>query len=679
MPLSFLAPIALWTAAVVIPALVLLYFLKLRRRQEIVPSTLLWRRAVQDLQVNAPFQKLRKNLLLLLQLLILSAGILALARPVIESTVTPQRTVVLLLDRSASMKTLEAGDKTRFELAQEQAVRTIKTLKGARDRWWSFLGNRDTAARVMVIAFAERAEVVVPFTTDLDEAIRRIRALKPCDGRTRIAEALQLAEAYMTKTTLEAAPESAAQAPGVVLFSDGAVRGGRDVVLHAGRLTLIPIGENRDNVAITSLRIQRNYQQPENIDTLLQVQNFGPQPVTTDVSLYVDGVLRTVQTVELAAARPSEGAEHGDGATPAAKQPARVGTDISSAALSFEFPLPHGAVIEARLSRNDGLLVDNESYVVAPPPRRLRVLLVTKGNFFLESALRGLTLDRLDLMSPSRYESAPAEALQSNGQSIYDVVILDKHSTKRLPVGNYVFLGAIPEGQGIEIVGSNKNDTLQWWDETHPILRSVTLDYVFASRGLVVKVPPEAQKLAEGRKGPVLFRYARAGRNFLVLTFAIEQSTWWNKISFPKFVQNVVLFMGNAAAVTGIDIARPGDPLRIPVPNGKKAATVVCPDGRRLTVSAHTGGIARFADTQRVGVYRVEPGVPDHDRFAVNLESAEESDITPRSTIEIGGTTRVEVGRAIGTATPEIWRWFVGAALLLAFVEWYIYNKRVMI
>ena len=68
--MTFLAPSAgLLAAAFVVPLLLSLYFLKLRRRPVRVSSTMLWRRAVHDLQVNAPFRMIKPSWLLLLQLL----------------------------------------------------------------------------------------------------------------------------------------------------------------------------------------------------------------------------------------------------------------------------------------------------------------------------------------------------------------------------------------------------------------------------------------------------------------------------------------------------------------------------------------------------------------------------------------------------------------------------------
>jgi len=51
------------------PAIILLYFLKLKRRPLQVPSTYLWHRSIEDLHVNTVWQRLRRNLLLFLQLL----------------------------------------------------------------------------------------------------------------------------------------------------------------------------------------------------------------------------------------------------------------------------------------------------------------------------------------------------------------------------------------------------------------------------------------------------------------------------------------------------------------------------------------------------------------------------------------------------------------------------------
>ena len=96
-------PLAAIAGAIAVPLLVLLYFLKLKRRDMEVSTTLLWKKAIQDLQANAPFQKLRRNILLLLQLLVLAAALLALAQPELRDRGITNQRHIILIDRSASM------------------------------------------------------------------------------------------------------------------------------------------------------------------------------------------------------------------------------------------------------------------------------------------------------------------------------------------------------------------------------------------------------------------------------------------------------------------------------------------------------------------------------------------------------------------------------------------------
>ena len=78
-------------------------FPEARRQPLEVPSTYLWRRTIEDLHVNSVWQRLRRNLLLLLQLLVVALLILACLRPSWRGNQLVGSRFVFLIDTSASM------------------------------------------------------------------------------------------------------------------------------------------------------------------------------------------------------------------------------------------------------------------------------------------------------------------------------------------------------------------------------------------------------------------------------------------------------------------------------------------------------------------------------------------------------------------------------------------------
>src|ERR1044072_2954266 len=98
--MSFLAPVAFAFAAS-IPVVIVFYLLKRKRVMKLVSSTLLWQKFLADTQASSPFQKLRKNWLLYLQILLLALAVLALTRPFFATMANTAQLHILTLDGSA--------------------------------------------------------------------------------------------------------------------------------------------------------------------------------------------------------------------------------------------------------------------------------------------------------------------------------------------------------------------------------------------------------------------------------------------------------------------------------------------------------------------------------------------------------------------------------------------------
>lgn len=668
--MNFLSPwhIPAIAAGLTIPPLVLLYFLKLKRKQIPIASTLLWKRAVHDLQVNSPFQKLRRNLLLLLQLLILLAAILALAEPIWGQPKRVDKSMVLLIDASASMSTTEPSGETRLDIARTEAKKIIDEMSASQ--------------LAMVISFSDRARVLTPFTDSKGALHQAIDSIEPTDAAGRFHEAMRLAEAHSTPgentTSLEGSQ--------YVLLTDGRLPDASEVIVERGQLEIARIGETTENVGIVALDVRRNYERPEQASVLVRVRNFGDSPASRDLELYVDGQKRDVQALPELAARPKEKpmVDRESTYSPAGE---------SEATVSFELYLESAAEIEVRFPQTDALAVDDKAFAIVTPPRPIRALLVTPGNRYLNDALDAIITD-YDIWTPDRYEDAPDEELLEHGKVKYNVVIFDGHSTQRLPPGNYMFFDATPLAEDVQLGEKIVGEELLDWDDTHPVLRHAGFRprmNIFNWHTLVL--PDKADVLAENLTGPVIALLTEGRNRYLLCGFHVfdeERSHlnafWVYERGWVVFMANALRFLSGSSTLGQQPAISPGQAFTLNVRPGlaqvevkRMADTTRSATDSRTQVHVREGNIITFGDTQRTGVYRADGAIPGDDTRAVNLLDEQESLIAPNPDFRIAAGDLVATSDAETVNRRPIWPYLLMALGAILMLEWIIYNKRVFV
>src|SRR5262245_58771553 len=163
----------------VVPAIILLYFLKLKRKPLEVPSTFLWRKSIEDLHVNSLFQWLRRNLLLFLQLLAALGLVFALMGFRFHANTTRGKHYILLIDNSASMAASDVAP-SRLEWAKAQA---LKEIDAAADDDYG-----------MVIAFNSKATTLQGYTNNRAKLRQAVESITQTHRPTRLEEAITLAD-----------------------------------------------------------------------------------------------------------------------------------------------------------------------------------------------------------------------------------------------------------------------------------------------------------------------------------------------------------------------------------------------------------------------------------------------------------------------------------------------------
>ena len=656
-----------WTLLGLVPPIIfLLYFLKLRRVPVEVPSTYLWSKALEDLHVNSLWQRLRHNLLMYLQLLVALLLLLSCLRPGCKGTELKGDRFIFLIDQSASMSATDTPEgSSRLQVSKNEAIKLIDQMKGG-----------DSG---MVIAFSDVSRTVQSYTTNQTALKSKIRSIEQTQRSSDINEALTAAAGLAnpgrtsdrnTNRDVQVAEGKPAR---MYIFSDGAI--GEVPEFFLGNLTpeYRPIGapEPPNNVGIVALSISDPLENDSQLQCYARLFNSDDEDHDVSVTLRVDGAVIDSQNETV----PRNNA-------------LGLVFDLSNLLNSLDEP----KTVELTIETPDVYEQDNRAWAVVNPPREANVLVLSDNNEYLDFVLETKRISKLANIFnelPAYVDDPKFEEQTTLG--FFDLVIFDRCAPKKMPLCNTVFWGSTPPSEEWTVAAPSEPTAVIDSNSAHPLMTAVPLgSNVNILKSSVVEGPRGSVALIESSEGSIMTVGARGGFRDLVIGFPMVEmddelnvnvnTDWMTKLSFPLFIQNLVVELGNgknfAAAIGG----SPGEILNFRTSLPFDSVRVTDPSGRKTTLSPRPDNAFTLTDTRASGVYSVQS--PEQDKLdlllPVNLFDRNESNLTVREKLTLGyeevtGEAKRELTR------KQYWRWFLAAALLILMLEWVVYNRRVMI
>ena len=604
-----------------IPVVILLYLLRVKRRHLSVSTLMFWRLAQQESGRGSFFRKFRNLLSLLLHLLVFLLLVAALARPVLQSGFQTRAATVVILDLRARMQAVDESGRSRFDEAVRIAHDYIHQAGEGRD--------------FLLLTLAGSPAVAHPFTSDPSLLTDALGRLSPTDAGGELTDAVSLAQALLggREGTRRIAVLTTASNPVIA-------KSNTEVILHS-------VGSPRDNAAVTRFATRSLPSSPETMEVLFESQNYGAKRLQTEVEFALDG--RTLEVKPLALA------------------PGEKRTEVLT---SVPRPI-RGAVgwLTARIRSTDALERDNIAYATLPPLRQNRVLLVSRGNVFLEKVLAVDTSLKFQFVTPETYQPAMDEK--------FEVVIYDGSLPAsfeyRKARGNFLFVKTSPF-HGID--GPLDFPVVTSVDPTHPTTRLVQLQNVVILRAHPLTLP-DAQDgwtfsapIQSGDR-PLLITGENGGRRIAALAFDVMDSDLPLRVGFPLLIHSTINWLAGSPENGGHSISA-GEVLQLP--SGARVDPVAKKSASDLRPMPQGEAVREFFRPLQNGYYALAEG--DSQRWlAVNTFSPAESDLRP------GGT-----GASVIANLPPLWitasnawapwRWLALFALLVMSAEWFFFHRR---
>jgi Ca-activated chloride channel homolog len=607
--MSFQSPLALLWFLPVGGFILALYLLRLRRRDFVVPASFLWPERQDEVRANSLFQKLKFNWLWVLQLLALLALVLGLARWQMRQENVQGLTSVVIVDASASMGATDVSPD-RFGVAVKRAEELVKAMK--------------PGDRMALIEAGSNPKVLVGLSDDPAKLRQGVGTLARGDAPSDVGESLRLAMALVGRDA-----ESR-----IVLFSDGCFDPVGAVARGKSQILFEPIGTKSDNLGIQALGTA---QTPAGLQAYVGVKNFGLAEANSALTVYSDGKSVFSERVTV-----------GPGQT--------VGRTVK---------LPGDAeVVQAKLDEGGFLKSDDVRWVPGDPAGSLRVLLVTKGNLFLET---GLSLDARVVLDKSTTVPTTEKADSSGGGS-YDLVIFDSLPEVPVKAPMVVTFGAGGLNSPVE-VGSKVRSPEVVSVRDQGLLDGVSFEGVYLEDVYSVKPKAGAQALAKAANGPLVVLRENPKKQ-IYFAFDLLNGDFPLSVSFPIVLGNIV-DMAAGSNKAGISNLVTGQTVGIP---GKDGTTlrVQQPDGNEIIAKALNGRFT-LRNFDQVGEYQVGEG-EGAKRYLVNMISDRESTIAPVAEFAVAGGDAVKAKPMERFA--DLWKPLIAVMMGLLVLEWFVFMRR---
>ncbi len=620
--MNFITPLA-FILTILLPIIIAMYLLKLRRTEQVVSSTFLWQRMVRDVEANAPWQRLRRNLLLLLQLLFLLALIFAVTRPFTWTEGSSGQAAILIFDTSASMAATDM---------------TPNRLEAAKDQARLLISNLPEEVRGTLITAGENTQVLVSSSQDKRQLYQALESVHIQPGGSDLTSALELASAIAARQ-----PDAE-----IVIFSDGGVNLPERLSLQ-GRVRYLPMGESGANQAISLITLEPATD-GISLTAFVQVVNYDTEPVERRLTLSVDGQLVDAHDLEI----PPQGQ-----------------VAILSEGLSLKTE-----VLEAALTGSDALTLDDQVWAVQEISRRQHVTLVTEGNRFLETALALLPGIEISMVRLDEWINGKLDASlltnQPSDLTIFDSIV----PTSTLQTENILFIGPLASSPVFDIAGHLDSPVPKPVNPDDPLIQYVDLSSVSILDSAEIPLPDWARPvLIDQNTGvPLLFVGEVKGQRIAVLSFDPRHSDLPLQAAYPILLANLVdwLLPGQIGEIP--DQIQPGEVVTFTPPPEFTALKVTRPDGSSTQLEIQEGS-AIFADTDQLGAYTVSWGEDQNLTYVVNLSNPQELDIQPVESLPLLESTAGAEDTSTQLARREWWRPLLSIALLVLTIEWLVYNR----